>query len=553
MFIFFVSVCVADSTQIRNGSDAFRNGEFDQAAKAFEKAAENLPKDLRLTYNHGIALAASGDLDGAIEILRKSALASDTKIAVLSLNSLAQIHINQAKQQLPKNQTETPPEKRITIIELVNKSEQYYMDILAIEPDNQTVKQNIEMLRAWKTNIESQWEQMDRNKKRQTNLYDRLDWIDEWQHDIANSISQSTKLPNSPKKFQELYEMSEKQQQLIGEIDAMRNDLEKQLKTENTQTDDTILRVFDKIRETATEAKQSLDKFDENDAQKKAELSNKQLSRLKFSLAPFEKIVEQAEKIQTQLVNSNQSSNELTNDLSTNETNKQNNRNVNSTEPDLQQQANNQQLVAELMPLMLYRAKEGLEAKKSQNTNQQPANNSPQPNQTSPESTTQENPNQPEIDPQQESMQLAIKYEPEIRQLAENATTLLNQNNHAEALPKQKQAQKLLREILKQQNQNNQDNKNQNSDQNQNDQNNKNDDNKDKNNEKEQKNDSQNNSKSQSPESKQNEITDAEKLRQEEKAERLMRQVKRKQQEANERREELRNYFLQPTPVDKDW
>ncbi|MDR1289851.1 MAG: tetratricopeptide repeat protein [Planctomycetaceae bacterium] len=554
--LFFISVCVADSGVIRDGAAAFRNGEFEQAAKAFEKAAENAPRDLRLTYNHGVALAASGNFEGAIEVLRKSALDSDPKIAVLSLNSLAQIHINQAKQQLPENQNETPPEKRNTILELANKSEQYYMDILAIEPDNQNVKHNIEVLRLWKSEIESRWEQADRDKKRQSNLYERLDWIDNWQRDIANSISQSKKIPNSPKKYQDLYETAGTQQHLIGEIDAIRGDLEKQLQAENVQNNDQIAKVFDKIRETATEVKQSLDKFDENNAQSKAEQSNRQLSQLKFSIAPFEKIVEQAEKFQTQLVNNNPASNEIADNPTNNENNKnneQNNRNVNSAEAELQHQVNDQQLIASLMPLMLYRAKEGLEAKRSQKPNPQPQNNSPQPNPIQPDTA--------DTDPQQKSMELAIKYEPEIRQLAENAATLLSQNNHADALPKQKQAQKLLREILNQQNQNDQNQQNnqeQNSDQNQNNQQNQNEDNKESNDQNDQKNNEQKNSQQpksadQKQEENKNEITDAEKLRQTEKAERLMRQVKRKQQEANERREELKNYFLQPAPVDKDW
>ncbi|MDR1053542.1 MAG: tetratricopeptide repeat protein [Planctomycetaceae bacterium] len=554
-FLFFVSDCVADSGVVREGADAFRNGEFEQAAKAFEKAAEDSPRDLRLTYNHGVALAASGNLEGAIEVLRKSAIDPEPKIAVLSLNSLAQIHINQAKQQLPENQNETPPEKRNEILELADKSEQYYMDILELEPDNQNVRHNIEVLRSWKTDIKSQWDQADRNKKRQSNLYDRLDWIDNWQHDIANAIAQSKKIPNSPKKYQELYETAEKQQHLIGEIDAIRGDLEKQLQAENTQANDQIANVFNKIRETATEVKQSLDKLDDNNALNKAEQSNRQLSQLKFSLAPFEKIVEQAEKFQTQLVNNNPSSNELAKD-----DNEQNNRNVNSAESELQHQVNDQQLIASLMPLMLYRAKEGLEAKRSQNLPSQPSNNPPQTNPTQPDTA-----NTADIDPQQKSMELAIKYEPEIRQLAENAATLLSQNNHADALPKQKQSQKLLREILNQQNQNDQNqqnnqeqNQNQNNQNDQNNQENKNEDNKESNDKNDQKNNEQKNSQQpksadQKQEENKNEITDAEKLRQTEKAERLMRQVKRKQQEANERREELKNYFLQPAPVDKDW
>ncbi|MDR1485433.1 MAG: hypothetical protein LBT09_11500 [Planctomycetaceae bacterium] len=532
-FLFFVSVCVADSAAVRSGTDAFHNGDFDQAAKEFGKAAENAPKDLRLTYNHGIALAAAGDFDNAINVLSKSAIDRNPKIAVLSLNALAQIYIDKARKQLPENQNETPPDKQNEIRELTAKAEQYYIDILAVEPENQNAKQNIEQLRAWRAGIESRWDQANRNQQRQKMLYDRLDWIDGSQRDVVNSISQLKEQPNSPKKYQTFYESAEKQKQLINEIDVLRDDLKKQFAADNTNDNTEFFNTVDKIRETAAEVKQSLDNFDETDSQKKADLSNKQLNRLKFSFAPFEKIVEQAEKMQTQLVNNNPFSTEP-DDKNENKENKENNnqniRNDNSDgESDLQRQIYDQQLISSLMPLMLARAKEGIESAKTQDLQSQP--------------------NQPEADQRQKSMELAIKYAPEIQQLTANAANLLTQNKHKTALPDQKQAQKLLREILNQQNQNQEQNQEQNN-QNKND---------DQNKENEQKNNDQNNSQSQqqSENAKQDEnknnATEAEKLRQEEKAERLMRLVKRKQQEANERREELRYQILKPAPVDKDW
>jgi hypothetical protein len=567
-FLVSVLFCVADTSAIREGVNAFKSGEFDQAAKAFGKAAENSPKDLSITYNHGVALAAAGDLDGAVEVLRKSAVDRDQKIAVLSLNTLAQIHVDKAQKQLPENPIETPPEERNKIIELAAKAEQYYMDIIDIEPEDQNIKQKLEQLRTWRISIESQWDQADRIQKRQSELYNRLDWIDEGQNDIVNLISQSKEQPNSPKKYQTLYEAAGKQQKLVDEIDALRNDLKEQF-TENTSDGySELFRAVDNIRNTAAEVKQALDKFDEIDAQKKAAFSNKQLNRLALSFAPFEKIVEHAEKTQTQLINNNPFSNESKSENdSESEKNKENNNqdvhNSNSAEMDLQQQIYNQQLISSLMPLMLVRAKEGIANLQTQNLNQPPANNTPT---STPTNTPL--PNQPKSNPQQKSMELAIKYAPEIQKLTANAANALIQNKHNEALPDQKQAQKLLREILNQQNQNqNQDqnnnqnqNQNQNQDQNQDQDQNQNQNNKnDQNKENDQKNNDQNSTQSQqqSADSKQDEnkhdLKENEKLRQEEKAERLMRLVKRKQQEASERRKELLYHILQPSPVDKYW
>ncbi|MDR2763056.1 MAG: hypothetical protein LBB88_10665 [Planctomycetaceae bacterium] len=544
----FVSVCNADSTSIRDGADAFQKGEFKQAANAFQKAAENSPNNSRIVHNHGVALAASGELDNAIEILHKSALDHDPKIAASSLNSLAQIHIDKAKNLLSENPAETPEDKRNEILKLIEKSEKYYADSLAIEPENKNIKQNIEQLKTWKTKIESQWNQFDRIQKRQSDLYNRLNWIDNGQREIANSIANSKELSNSPKKYQSLYESAEKQQQIVDEINAVGNDLKNQLAQNNQQNSPenaAFLQAINNAREIAADAKKSLDNFDENNSQKQAELSSNQLRQLKLPFAPFEKVVEETEKIQTQLVDNNPSSNKDNNDNNSQNQNP-NNRNDNSKTLNLQQQIAEQQLVSNLTQLMLYRAKEELAKLQSQQSQQSQSltqnNNEP----TQPTTPAQTN-------PQQKSIELAIKYEPEIRKLAEESVSLLNQNKFDNALPKQKQAQKLLREILNQQNQNqnqNQDQKNQDQDQNQ-DQQNQNDQ---KNNE--QNNDQKNNqsqSQEEKNEQKENNSTNEEKSRQEEKAERLIRQVKRKQQEANERREELRDVLLYPTPVDKDW
>jgi hypothetical protein len=546
-FLFFVSISVGDSSFAINGEAAFRKGEFTEAAKAFGKASEKTPNDLRIIYNHGIALAKSGDLDGAIETLRKSAIDANPKIAVASLNALAQIYIDKIKTQLTENQNqnqnqnqiqnqtgnnienqnEITQDKQNVIREFITKTEQYYMDILAIEPENQTTKNNIEQLRSWRTEIEKQWEQADLNKKRQTDAYNRLNWLDDWQDNIANTIAQLKEKPNTPKKYQTLYETANQQQKLVDEINAVKNEFEKQLDANNTQNKN-LVDAIDQIKNNAENVKQNLDKFDENNAQKNADLTKKQLNNLKLSLAPFEKIVEEAEKIQTKLVNNNPENKEPENNQINNENNQI------TINP--QQQINDQNKIANLMPLMLYRAKEGLTKLQSQ----------PQP-QTQPQNNNEQN-------QLQKSMELAIKYEPEIKNSALNAANLLSQNKRKEALPPQKNAQKLLREILNNQNQNNQQNQqnqdqkqdqNQNQDQKQNQQQNQNEQN--------QQQQQQQNQTKQQENKNENNSTKNEKTKQEEKAERLMKQAKRKQQEANKRREELQYYLSQPTPVDKDW
>ncbi|MDR2704365.1 MAG: hypothetical protein LBC02_01175, partial [Planctomycetaceae bacterium] len=55
------------------------------------------------------------------------------------------------------------------------------------------------------------------------------------------------------------------------------------------------------------------------------------------------------------------------------------------------------------------------------------------------------------------------------------------------------------------------------------------------------------------PEQQKDNLTSQQKDAETEKAERMLRQVKRRQQEANEKREKIRALLMQATPVEKDW
>jgi len=150
---------------------------------------------------------------------------------------------------------------------------------------------------------------------------------------------------------------------------------------------------------------------------------------------------------------------------------------------------------------------------------------------------------------------------PEIQKIADDAAKLLSQNQMAEALPKQQQVLDYLRTLLQQeQDQQNQQNQDQNQEQNSQEQ--------EQQQNQEQSEDQQQNQQSQpnepkeeqeramnQPQSNQQEEASAQKKEEDakEKAERLLMQVRRKEQAAEKRREVLRTLQMQAEPVEKDW
>jgi hypothetical protein len=528
------------------GVEAFRKGDYQKASEEFADAEQKSPNDLRIVFNRGAALAASGKHEEAVQCLRKSAMARDTEIASKSLTLLGGLAVHRAKQLLAEKPEETPPEQRRNILDQLLAAEKYYAESLIVKP-SETVRMDIEQVRAWKTKIQTEWDSFDRLQKRSGEVTKRLQWFEDWEGTIKDSIRQTNEIPDSPKKFQAYYETAREQKKLTEEIDIWQNELQQTLRQklrdnkvseQEIQGIETIYRESERVRELAGNAGELLRKFQGDKALEVVREASDLINRIRLNCSPFEAIVREAEKKQEKLCTVNPA-----------------NENKQEKIPNMTEQSQEQQLVADWMPLMLFRAKHGLQEMEDGRFADQ---------------------NQPEkINALRESMSLAVQYEPEIRTLAEESSQLLAENKSEEAFPKQNNALERLREILKpleqnqqQQNQQNQQNQQQNQQQEgqQNNQEQK------QNQEQEQKQQDQKQNQEQQqdkkdnksdeqnpsdlkPEQQENDLTSQQKNENEEieKAERRLRQVRRRQQEANEKREKVRALLMQAVPVEKDW
>ncbi|MDR1269043.1 MAG: hypothetical protein LBK82_05930, partial [Planctomycetaceae bacterium] len=454
---------------------------------------------------------------------------------------------------------ETPPEQRQNVLQQLLAAEKYYAESLTVEP-SETVRMNLEQIRAWKNKIQKEWESVDRSQKRSDDIAKRLQWFEDWEGTINNSIRQTNETPDSPKKFQTLYETAREQNKLTEEISVLQNDLVETLqqspqqKTPNDEISEqehqkieAIIQELKRINDLTGNVDELLRQFQSEKALEVADETADRLNRLRLNLSPFEVIVQEAEKKQQKLC-----------------TNNPVNINKQTETQDIAEQTREEQLIADWMPLMIFRAKHGLQDIESGRL-----------------ATDQSQPEK--INALRESMNLAIQYAPEIQTLAEESSQLLAENKPEEAFPKQNLALKLLREILKPlQNQQNQQQQNQDQQNQQNQQQGQQNNQEQEQNQKqqqEQKQQSQEQKQEQSQEQNQEQqqndkkseqsdkqnplepnqeqpkkdLTSQNKNEEIEKAERMLRQVKRRQQEANEKRERVRTLLLQAIPVEKDW
>ena len=507
-FVLFV-VTALPLHAVDKGTESFASGDYAQAVATFAEAEKESPGDLRITYNLGVAQAASGDFTGAVATLRKSALAKDADIASKSLILIGDIAVVQSRLLLVPPPGETPPQDRSTIFELLAVAERTYLEAVELKPSEQeSLRRNIEQIRAWKSRTESDWNLADREKKRkELELPQRFDWLEQWERKIRTNLKRTVSEADSPKKFQAFYEASKEQQRLLEEIPPLKDSLRQALPEEAATL---FASAVGTLGETATVANNALREMQGQTALDAATTTVERLAYLKDSLYPFEAIVQEATTKQESLCKVNSDG-----------------------DADFDEQAWMQNSVAVKMPLMLVKAQQKSE-EDSENLRQ--------------------------------AKELAIQHASEIESSAAAAAEFLREKSPEAALPQQERALELLREIMKhlQQNQDQQQNQEQDGEQQQ-DQDKKQDQDQNRNEQGSKDQQNQNAGQDQNEKKEENQPSTKEKLpagkeqmpqeKQEEleKAQRMLRQVKRWQQSADERREKVRALLMQMDPIDKDW
>ena len=181
-----------------------------------------IAEEPRALFNHGAELATSGKLDEATEVLRQAAVVRDKTIAAKSLSLLGQIAASSAREHLAENHVETAPEDREQIFEYLLSAERDFAESLTVQP-NDSVRQYLETVRAWRHNMTNIWEEYDREQRRNAELQERIRTLADWEEKLAERIRPLLDEPNSPRKFQTGYETGREQKKLAEELAQLQN------------------------------------------------------------------------------------------------------------------------------------------------------------------------------------------------------------------------------------------------------------------------------------------------------------------------------------------
>ncbi len=569
--------------KVREGISSYRSGDYKKAAEVFGEAESGQPDDPRIAFDRGTALAAQGD-DKAVELLQKAALSPDLQLAVRARYNLGCLAAAKAKKRFGPHPENASPEDRKNGLADLAVAIGHFRDCLRMDKDHADARYNLELLRVWIKYMESLWEQTDRRKQRdEKDLAAYLQMLEEEQRVLRIAARKLAEAGDSPK-HREVRRAAETAEQKLGEeIRPLKEKIEATLNKAAQSSPggmaggspapsvstDQLKRAVAALQSMADEAGMAIDvAVGKLHAGKSSEAVKPQtdvvekFNQMYRNVVPYPSLVGRALATQQGQVDQNPTSaprEGQSDDKAKSGQGAKPPPATNKPAPSVavpkgegtkipaprplapeedKEAAWNQDFITRYSELLPPLAKESLRQLEATPTAPVPPSTpSAKPNSNS--SSTDAAALQKQRDGLKQSMEKAVELGPKIEKLSGEAVQLFRDRKPAEALPKQQEALKLLKEIaepLPKQDQMQMQNQNQ--------------PNQDKQDKKQQdKPDKKQQPKSDQKEQKQDEQREAA----QQQAEAEIRQVQERQQKRQEMEKQLQRYLIKPGKVDKDW
>jgi Ca-activated chloride channel family protein len=554
--------------KVRQGIASYKAGNYKDAAAAFGEADQAQPDDLRIAFNRGVALAAGDEPDKAVELLQKAALSPDMDLALRARYNLGCLAAAKAKKRFGEHPETAARDVRKDGLADLATAVGHFRDCLRMDKDHADARHNLELIRLWIKSMQSLWEQNDRKKQREEmDLAAFLQMLEEKQRGLRAVCGALKDVGPSPKRRQAIRAAEEAQRNLGEEIGPLKEKIEATLSKAGQPASGTAAAPAapsDEIKKAITQLQALADEAGRDIESSAAKLHSgkaedavtpqaetvEMFNQMYRDVAPYPSLVGRAVATQQGLVPQVDEENSPgatgvspVPPASTGETPVAPGKLPTSSqgslpsppapipEAEARELAWNQDFVTRYAEVLAPLAKAGL--KQLESTPAAPSSGG-----SSAPAKPGSGPSEEDLQKQREglkkSMEKAVELAPKVEKLSGEAAASLRNRKPAEALPKQQEALKLLKEIAeplpKQKPQKDENKK----DENKQDQQQKQD---------------------QKP-SKQDEKQQQQKEQQEsaqQQAEAAIRQVQERQHERQEKEKQLRRYLLRSNKVDKDW
>ena len=602
--------------KVDQGIASYRAGDYKQAAASFDEAAEAAADDLWIAFDRGMALAAQGESDKAVEFLQKASLSPDFELAVRSRYNLGCLAAAKAKKRFGEHPENATPEVRKEGLADLVLAVSHFRDCIHLDKEHADARHNLELIRVWVKQMESLWEQMDRKKQRdELDLPAFLQMLEEKQRALRVAARALAEMKGTPQRREAQRAAETAQRKLGEEIGPLKEKIEATLAQASqagaggapggsgtpapAPMSEEIKKAIAHLDSLADEAARSIDaaaqqlRTDEPSAAVKPQTETvEKFNELYRCVVPYPSLVGRAVASQKGLVDENTPSaaaeepakkaadgdavppedSQAKKGAGSEPTDANAAENVGreATVPLLQRDAEesawNQEFVTRYAEILTPLAKAGLKQLSAMEASPPAAGSAPaNPNAGADPNASDKDAAQKaeELKQQREaikrSMEKAVEAAPVVEKLSSEAAGLLRERKPEEALPKQQEALKLLEEIAKLlPKQKPEDQKKDQDKQDQQKQDQDKQDQKDKDQEKkdQEKKDQQKQDQDKKDQKKQDEKQQEKpkpKDASQQQAEAALRQVQDRQQQRQEKEKALQRYLTRPGNVEKDW
>ncbi|MEE8107015.1 MAG: VWA domain-containing protein [Planctomycetota bacterium] len=311
---------------VRKGVRAFENGEFEKANEHFDAAGKNRPDTPEIAFDKAIALQRLGRHDDARAEYLEAAGTRDSALAARARYNLGTLATEEAQAVFGEKPEDAHGETREKGVEALERAIRDYRACLEIAPEHADARHNVELLLLWLKQMRSVWAEKDKQREQDKKdeekeedlaaflkkLVDRQGELRVTTHGLGESpAAEATKAVAEGQEA-----LAEQARELPDRIDKM---VAKQAQAMQAQPAagggapaaqaDEMKKAADAMKLMAAQAQAALDAvapaLRANDARLAAEnQANARaiLESLWTALAPFQQVVQSAEKIETSIV-----------------------------------------------------------------------------------------------------------------------------------------------------------------------------------------------------------------------------------------------------------
>ena len=312
--------------KVRDGIQLFNAGDFPAAAGAFEAADSAAPDNATITFDRACTLTAQGELEEAKPLFQQAALSRETGLSSAAHYNLGNMSADAAKAILGVDPVNVDPGKREEVISGLLSATGHYRDCLRIQSSHAEARHNLELIRLFIKHIQAQWEQRDRLKAREElGLLEFLAMIEQRQESLRKVSELLAEEDNSPHRRQAMRETADAQRQLHEEIEPLKEKIAAELQSQTgqhqnqsgqqpPQTDDDrhqqieifLNRLADDAGDTMLQAADQVSAADLNASQQTQREVLDQLNEIFMVIAPFAQVLERSVSVQDGLLQTSQ-------------------------------------------------------------------------------------------------------------------------------------------------------------------------------------------------------------------------------------------------------